>query len=516
MRSQVITAILLAASSLPAQTYTRSVSKIGFRAIGIPAAGQHTHARLRTSIDAQTWTPWQDFTTDPESGSLIWLDAPANHAEIQGLPQNTRVLLIDPGVTPRQAAAGDLAIQGRAQWCPAPFSCPKAASPSTATPTHLIVHHTASANTATDWPAVMRSFWELHVKGNGWADIGYNFLIDPTGVAWEGRGDGILGAHFSGVNTATTGISMIGTFTRQAPSKPALDKLVDLLTWQARRYNLDPYAQTLHAASRLELNVISGHRDAGLSPLASGRTECPGVALYPLLPAIREQVCRNIEGCLPAAARPNSCAAAADPCLSRYGVVNSANFYPRPVARGSIASVFGANLDNLTATVNNRPAAIAGATPNQLNLLIPANTEPGTSRLQLLDGATVKAERLIWVTETAPALYAALNHDDQTLNTPSAPVAPGRPLAIYLAGAQSNQPWTATLGPHSAETLYLGQAPGFPGLWQANITVPAAIPPGSHALTITISGVPAAPVPIEVGRPAGTEYQTVPIHRKVN
>ena len=503
MRSKVLTALLLSALTLPAQTGIRSVFKTAFRAVGIPAGGQHLHARLRVSTGGQTWTPWQDFITDPESGTLIWLDAPASQIEIQGLPEDTRVLLIDPGVTPRLAhaqkqAAGDPEFQGRDQWCPAPFVCPKSATPSATTPTHLIVHHTASANSATDWPAVMRSFWELHVKGNGWADIGYNFLIDPTGTAWEGRGDGILGAHFSGVNTATSGISMIGAFTDRAPSKTALDKLVELLTWQARRYNLDPYAQTLHSASRLELNVISGHRDAGLSTAASGRTECPGVALYPLLPELREAVCRNIDGCRPAADRPNTCATADVPCLSRYGIVNSANFDPRPVARGSIAAAFGANLDRLTATVNNRPATIVGVTAYQLNILIPAATEPGTSRLQLLDGTTLKTERLIWVTETVPAMYAALNHDDQTVNAPSAPVAAGRPLAIYLAGAQANLPWSATLSAEPAEKLYLGPAPGFPGLWQANIIVPATLQPGPHPLILTISGVPSAPISIQV------------------
>jgi uncharacterized protein (TIGR03437 family) len=349
----------------------------------------------------------------------------------------------------------------------------------------------------------MRSFWELHVKGNGWADIGYNFLIDPAGTAWEGRGDGVLGAHFSGVNTATAGISMIGTYTGVAPSAPALAKLVELLTWQAQKYNLDPNGVTLHAASGLDLNVISGHRDAGLSPRASGRTECPGVALYPLLPDIREAVCSATVGCAPLRQRPNTCASAAGPCLSRYGVVNSANFDNRPVAAGSIAAAFGANLEGLSARVNGRPATVFGGNTNQLNFLVPANTEPGTSRLQLLDGGTVKAETLLSVTEVAPAIYAAVNADDQTVNTPATPAATGRPLTLYLAGARPSQPWTATVGGVDAEKLYLGPAPGFPGLWQANIGLPLLLPPGATGpvaldLVLSISGVPSRPFPVTV------------------
>lgn len=505
MRSQGIAALAFATMALSAAPANiRSIkTDTQARALGIPAGGQHRHIRVRASLGAGDWTPWIETVTDPEAGTLVWFDSPIRMVEVQGAGEE-RLMLIDPGVTPATAArqtaitADQPEILSRDRWCPAPFVCPKSVTPTLTRPTHLIVHHTASVNSATDYAALMRSFWELHVKGNGWADIGYNFLVDPAGTAWEGRGDGVLGAHFSGVNTATGGISLIGTYTDQPPSPAAIGKLVELLTWQAKRYELDPYAQTIHAASGLELNVISGHRDAGLSPRASGRTECPGVALYPLLPEIREQVCRGTAGCTPAKDRPNSCAAAEGPCLTQYGVVNSATFDPRPLAAGSIASAFGANLEKLSAQVNGRNAPVVGETANQLNILVPAATEPGTARLQLLSGTTVRAERLVWVTETAPAVYAALNYDTQTVNTPASPVAAGRPVTIYLAGAKVNVPWSATVGTEMAERLYLGAAPGFPGLWQSNILVPSSLAPGAHPLTLTISGVSSAPISIQV------------------
>ncbi len=494
MRRQGLAALCLAALSVSAAPETRRLASAPgrhARALGLPAApgSPHRHVRARASNDGVNWSPWLEAVTDPDSGTLLWFDSPFTLFELQNAG-DAPALLIDPGVTPRQTLA-EGEIQGRDAWCPAPFVCPKSSSPSSTTPTHLIVHHTASANTASDWAAVMRSFWELHVRGNGWADIGYNFLIDPTGTVWEGRGDGVLGAHFSAVNTGTAGVALIGTFTGRAPAPAALDKLASLLAWQARKYNLDPAGQSLHAASGLELDVISGHRDAGLSPRASGRTECPGVALYPLLPALREQVCAALPGCLPARQRPNSCLeAGAARCLSRYGIVNSANFDPRPVARGSIASAFGANLEGLAARVNGRAAAITGATANQVNFLVPAATEPGIARLQLLDGATVRTERLFAVTETAPAVYAAVGHEG--------PIAPGRPLSVFLAGAQSGLEWSAAVAGLPADKLYLGPAPGFPGLWQSNLVVPPALPAGTHDLTLTISGVPSAPFPIQV------------------
>src|SRR5437016_1926200 len=73
----------------------------------------------------------------------------------------------------------------------------------------------AGGNAATDWAAVVRSIWVLHVQGNGWNDIGYNYLIDPNGVLYEGRGggDGVMGAHFSCVNSGTMGVALLGTFS---------------------------------------------------------------------------------------------------------------------------------------------------------------------------------------------------------------------------------------------------------------------------------------------------------------
>src|SRR5439155_19508387 len=79
-----------------------------------------------------------------------------------------------------------------------------------------IVHHTASANdyTPAQAAAIVRGIEAYHVNGNGWNDIGYNFLVDRYGTVYEGRAGGIeknvIGAHALGFNTGTVGISLIG------------------------------------------------------------------------------------------------------------------------------------------------------------------------------------------------------------------------------------------------------------------------------------------------------------------
>ncbi len=154
--------------------------------------------------------------------------------------------------------------------------------------THLIVHHTAMGveSPSSDWPALVQSIWRFHVLERGWSDIGYNYLIDPNGMIYEGRagGDGVVGAHFSGVNAGTMAVALLGDFTDEPPTAEALNSLKEILAWKCDQCGLDPEGRSLHEASQLVLNTISGHRD-GPKP-----TECPGEALYSLLPAIRAGV----------------------------------------------------------------------------------------------------------------------------------------------------------------------------------------------------------------------------------
>jgi hypothetical protein len=70
---------------------------------------------------------------------------------------------------------------------------------------HIVVHHSAGSNSLNDWQEAVRAIYIYHTESNGWDDIGYNFLIDPNGVVYEGREsqgvadiDNIKGAHFCG------------------------------------------------------------------------------------------------------------------------------------------------------------------------------------------------------------------------------------------------------------------------------------------------------------------------------
>lgn len=71
----------------------------------------------------------------------------------------------------------------------------------------LIVHCSATpegrdvkTETIRDW----------HVKGNGWSDIGYHYVVELDGSVHAGRDESVAGAHCSGQNAYSIGVCYVG------------------------------------------------------------------------------------------------------------------------------------------------------------------------------------------------------------------------------------------------------------------------------------------------------------------
>src|SRR5690606_26508705 len=90
--------------------------------------------------------------------------------------------------------------------------------------THLWVHHSAGHTNSSDYAAVVRSYYLLHTVDNGWSDMGYQWLVDPNGVLYQGRShtynvvtdsydSDVVGAHAPGANSVAMAICMIGDYT---------------------------------------------------------------------------------------------------------------------------------------------------------------------------------------------------------------------------------------------------------------------------------------------------------------
>ena len=156
-----------------------------------------------------------------------------------------------------------------------------------------VVHHTAGRNdySRPEAAAIVKAIQLYHVQGNGWNDIGYNFLVDRFGIVYEGRYGGVdksvVGAHAQGFNTGSVGVALLGTYGDVAPSRAAQDAVARLLAWRLDLAHVDPTGfvtlisggnERFGSGIPVPLRVVSGHRDAGF-------TECPGDELYARLNA---------------------------------------------------------------------------------------------------------------------------------------------------------------------------------------------------------------------------------------
>lgn len=136
----------------------------------------------------------------------------------------------------------------------------------------------------------IRSIYAYHTNSRGYDDIAYNFVVDPCGNVWEGRGGGITeavqGAHAAGFNEGSVGVLALGTFSGDTPD-PVTPEMVSamerLLAWKLDLHHVDPDGVSSEIAggggsSRyndgdiVDVPVLSAHQ-------VTNSTTCPGDVL---------------------------------------------------------------------------------------------------------------------------------------------------------------------------------------------------------------------------------------------
>jgi len=219
-------------------------------------------------------------------------------------------------------------------------------------------------------------------------------------------------------------------------------------------------------------------------------------------------------------------------------VTDAASFAPR-VAPGELATIFGTNLANYTqqaaafplpttlagATVyvNNAPVPLLYVSETQINFQAPSSLAAGTANMYVTRSGGQSALFQFAVVADSPAIFQntsnhaiAQNANNYSTNSGSDPVAAGDVLVVYLTGqgavnhpvpdgtatpdsplASATATATATIGGVSATVQFLGLTPGFTGLAQANIVVPA-LATADYPLVITVGGYVSASAEVSV------------------
>jgi hypothetical protein len=272
----------------------------------------------------RAWSEWRPMLEDGARAAgrvgtgLVWARG-ADAYQVRGVPRwghvtainTTTGPLVEVGRSRTSAIAGAASpCRSRADW--GADESIRTNVPTYVSPQVLTLHHTATTNGA-DPAATMRAIYRFHAVDEGFGDIGYQYVVDGSGIVYEGRwsensrscigaaGDGadfghvedgtdraVVGAHVGGWNSGNIGVAVLGTFTDDPPPDPQLDGAERVLASLARRHDIDPSLTTYDFTNPANgqhktIPTLSGHSDWVA-------TQCPGGDLYALLPAIRQRV----------------------------------------------------------------------------------------------------------------------------------------------------------------------------------------------------------------------------------
>ncbi len=216
------------------------------------------------------------------------------------------------------------------------------------------------------------------------------------------------------------------------------------------------------------------------------------------------------------------------PFISPAGVVNAASLTPvgSPVAPGEYVSLFGVGLAPsqgqassfpIPTTLSGVTVSVTGAngtvlaplnfvSGGQINLLVPYELTGPTATFQVKAAGVTSNSVSVPLAATAPGIftqnssgggYGIFLHANFNLITGASPAARGETILCFLTGLGAVTPPVADGAQAPSKTLsnatatmsvyfngtsgvisYQGLAPGFAGLYQVNVTVPASITPG--------------------------------------
>jgi hypothetical protein len=115
---------------------------------------------------------------------------------------------------------------------------------------------------------IMRDVEHQHAAVNGWAGIGYHFVVFQSGRIYEGRGWERVGAHAPGHNSTHYGIALAIDGSNHEPTPAAIEAVKEVIAGAIRwGYLATDY-------------TLMGHRD-------TKPTACPGDKVYARLGEFR-------------------------------------------------------------------------------------------------------------------------------------------------------------------------------------------------------------------------------------
>ncbi|HKW97164.1 MAG TPA: IPT/TIG domain-containing protein [Bryobacteraceae bacterium] len=204
--------------------------------------------------------------------------------------------------------------------------------------------------------------------------------------------------------------------------------------------------------------------------------------------------------------------------LNPQGIVNAASFAPAgdSIAPGEFIALFGTglagatqtalppyppNLGGVTVLINNQPAPIQYVSATQIHALVPYGTSGPAATIVVTNNGQSSEAAPVPVAATAPGVFSlsqngigpgAILHTNFSLVNAANPAKRSETVLVFLTGLGAVNPPVADgaaggsnpfnravaqvnvlVGGLPATVSFAGLAPGFPGLYQLNVVVPA-------------------------------------------
>jgi uncharacterized protein (TIGR03437 family) len=182
-------------------------------------------------------------------------------------------------------------------------------------------------------------------------------------------------------------------------------------------------------------------------------------------------------------------------------VLNGASLAPGPVAPGMLLVVRGSGISamdavNTVVLINSTPVPILAMDNSQIQVQAPFTlATPAAAEIVIVDNGSIAATITVPTAAAAPALFP--------VDPLATAAAPGLIVTFYGTGlGLGDLPVTATIGGKAAEVVSLDPSPGYAGLFQIKIRVPAAAAAGKTAVAVMVGdAVSQAEVNITIAAP---------------
>jgi len=166
--------------------------------------------------------------------------------------------------------------------------------------------------------------------------------------------------------------------------------------------------------------------------------------------------------------------------MSVDAVGNAATMQPLDaIAPGALISIYGRRLDGRV-LIDGEPAFVLYSSNTQVNARAPERL--GEGKVQVTNDMGESAVRTVRVLDATPGIFAATTQ-------------PGV-VTLWMTGLGGLSEFTATVGGRDSHVLYVGPAPGFAGLDQMNLEIPAGTASGVQRIDVLLRGRPAVGISV--------------------